>query len=115
MADECIFCGIVNGDIPAKVVYRDDEVVAFEDIKPVAPVHLLVIPTRHVASVRDLTRDDDAMLGKLIETANSLAREHGIHDQGFRLNVNAGPNGGQTVYHLHVHVIGGRFMTWPPG
>ena len=115
MADECIFCGIVSGDIPAKVVYRDDEVVAFEDIKPVAPLHLLVIPTRHIASVRDLGREDDALLGKLIETANQLAKEHDIHDQGFRLNLNAGPNGGQTVYHLHVHLIGGRFMTWPPG
>ena len=115
MADECIFCGIVNGEIPAKIVYRDDEVVAFEDIKPVAPVHILVIPTRHIDSVRDLTREDDAMLGKLIGTANQLAKDKDIHDHGFRLNMNVGPNGGQTVYHLHVHLLGGRFMTWPPG
>ena len=115
MADECIFCGIVSGEIPATIAYRDDDVVAFEDIRPAAPTHLLIIPTRHIASVRDLSRDDDAILGKLIETANKLARERDIHDQGFRLNINAGPNGGQTVYHLHVHLLGGRFMTWPPG
>ncbi|HEV3233802.1 MAG TPA: histidine triad nucleotide-binding protein [Candidatus Dormibacteraeota bacterium] len=115
MADECIFCGIVNGDVPANIVYRDDEVVAFEDIKPVAPVHLLVIPTRHIDSIRDVTREDDDIVGKLIATANQLARDKEIHDAGFRLNMNAGPNGGQTVYHLHVHLLGGRFMTWPPG
>ncbi|MFY9614571.1 MAG: histidine triad nucleotide-binding protein [Candidatus Dormiibacterota bacterium] len=115
MADECIFCGIVNGDVPANIVYRDDEVVAFEDIKPVAPVHLLVIPTRHIDSIRDVTREDDDIVGKLIATANQLARDKEIHDAGYRLNMNAGPNGGQTVYHLHVHLLGGRFMTWPPG
>jgi histidine triad (HIT) family protein len=115
VADECIFCGIVNGDVPANIVYRDDEVVAFEDIKPVAPVHLLVIPTRHIDSIRDVTREDDDIVGKLIATANQLARDKEIHDAGFRLNMNAGPNGGQTVYHLHVHLLGGRFMTWPPG
>jgi histidine triad (HIT) family protein len=115
VADECIFCGIVRGDIPANIVYRDDEVVAFEDIKPVAPVHLLVIPIRHIDSIRDLTREDDDIIGKLIATANQLAKDRDIHDAGFRLNMNAGPNGGQTVYHLHVHLLGGRFMTWPPG
>ena len=115
MADECLFCGIVSGEIPAKIVYRDDEVVAFEDIKPVAPVHILVIPTRHIDSIRDVSREDDAIIGKLIATANQLARDRGIHEAGFRLNMNAGPNGGQTVYHLHLHLLGGRFMTWPPG
>ncbi len=115
MSDECIFCGIVSGEVPATIVYQDDEVVAFQDIKPQAPVHLLIIPKRHIPSVRELTREDDAVLGKLIETAKQLANENGIHDQGFRLNFNAGPNGGQTVYHLHVHLLGGRFMTWPPG
>jgi histidine triad (HIT) family protein len=113
--DECIFCKIVSGDIPAKVVYRDDDVVAFEDIKPVAPTHLLIIPTEHIPSVRELGEDGGAVLQNLVNTANRLAKERDIHDQGFRLNINAGPNGGQTVYHLHVHLIGGRFMTWPPG
>ena len=115
MTDECIFCKIVTGDLPANIVYRDDHVVAFEDIKPIAPVHLLIIPTRHIPSVRELADDDGPVLKTLVDTANRLAREREIYDQGFRLNINAGPNGGQTVYHLHLHLIGGRFMTWPPG
>jgi histidine triad (HIT) family protein len=113
--DECIFCKIVSGDIPAKVVYRDDDVVAFEEIKPVAPTHLLIVPTVHIPSVRELGEDGGAVLQKLVNAANRLAKERDIHDQGFRLNINAGPNGGQTVYHLHIHLMGGRFMTWPPG
>ena len=115
MSDECIFCKIVSGDLPASEVYRDDQVVAFEDIKPIAPVHLLIIPTRHIPSVRELTENDGPVLQTLVHTANRLAHEREIFDQGFRLNINAGPNGGQTVYHLHLHLIGGRFMTWPPG
>lgn len=115
MSNECVFCKIVSGDLPANIVYRDDDVVAFEDIKPVAPVHLLIIPTRHIPSVRELSDADVPVLKNLVDTANKLAREREIHEQGFRLNINAGPNGGQTVYHLHLHLIGGRFMTWPPG
>jgi histidine triad (HIT) family protein len=115
LAEECVFCMIVAGEIPAKIVYRDDEVVAFEDIKPVAPVHLLIIPTQHISSIRDLDESNDAVVLTLVRAANRLAKERGIADAGFRLNINAGPNGGQTVYHLHVHLIGGRFMTWPPG
>jgi len=113
--DECIFCQIVEGELPAKIVYRDDDVVAFEDIKPVAPVHVLIIPTRHIPSVRELGADGAEVLPKLVSTATRIAAERDIHDAGFRLNINAGPNGGQTVYHLHLHLIGGRFMTWPPG
>ncbi|MFN2465720.1 MAG: histidine triad nucleotide-binding protein [Candidatus Dormibacteria bacterium] len=115
MSDECIFCKIVSGDIPAKVVYQDEDVVAFEDIKPIAPTHLLIIPTKHIPSIREIQDDDAGVVVKLVQTANSLAKELRISDQGFRLNINAGPNGGQTVYHLHLHLIGGRFMTWPPG
>jgi len=115
VGEECIFCQIVDGTIPAKIVYRDENVVAFEDIKPVAPVHLLIIPTRHISSIRELDDSNAEVLANLVHTANKLAREKEIHDAGFRLNINAGPNGGQTVYHLHVHLIGGRFMTWPPG
>ena len=115
MGEECIFCMIVGGEIPAKIVYRDDDVVAFEDIKPVAPVHLLIIPTQHISSIRDLDETNEKVLTTLVHTANRLAKERGIDQDGFRLNINAGPNGGQTVYHLHVHLIGGRFMTWPPG
>ena len=115
MGEECIFCRIAEGEIPANIVYRDENVVAFEDIKPVAPVHLLIIPTRHISSIRELDESNADVLVNLVHTANKLAREKDIHDAGFRLNINAGPNGGQTVYHLHVHLIGGRFMTWPPG
>jgi histidine triad (HIT) family protein len=115
LTEECIFCKIVSGDVPAKVVYRDDEVLAFEDIKPAAPVHLLIIPLRHIPSVRDVGEDDGEILVKMIQTANHLAREKDIFEHGFRLNINVGPNGGQTVYHLHLHLLGGRFMTWPPG
>ena len=113
--DGCIFCQIVTGDTEAKIVYRDDEIVAFEDIRPVAPVHLLIIPTRHIPSLRELDAGGDSILIKLVHAANRLAQEKGIHDQGYRININTGPNGGQTVYHLHLHLIGGRFMTWPPG
>ncbi len=115
MSEECIFCKIVSGEIPATIAYRDDEVVAFEDIKPAAPIHLLIIPTTHVASARDLTPENLDIVGKLVGRANELARERGISDQGYRLNINSGPYGGQTVYHLHLHLLGGRFMTWPPG
>jgi histidine triad (HIT) family protein len=115
VGEECIFCRIAEGEIPANIVYRDENVVAFEDIKPVAPVHLLIIPTRHISSIRELDESNADVLVNLVHTANKLAREKDIHDAGFRLNINAGPNGGQTVYHLHVHLIGGRFMTWPPG
>jgi histidine triad (HIT) family protein len=115
MGEECVFCQIVAGEVPAKIVYRTEDVVAFEDIKPVAPVHLLIIPTKHIGSIRELDESNAEILTTLVHTANKLAKEKGIHDAGFRLNINAGPNGGQTVYHLHVHLIGGRFMTWPPG
>ena len=115
MGEECIFCKIVSGEIPANIVQRDDDVVAFEDIRPAAPVHLLIIPTRHISSIREVTPEDAPLVGKLIATANALAKKKGVHEQGFRLNFNAGPHGGQTVYHLHLHLLGGRFLTWPPG
>jgi histidine triad (HIT) family protein len=115
VGDECVFCQIVAGEIPATIVYRDDDVVAFEDVRPVAPVHLLIIPTKHISSIRELDESNADVLANLVHAANKLAKEKDIHDAGFRLNINAGPNGGQTVYHLHVHLIGGRFMTWPPG
>jgi histidine triad (HIT) family protein len=115
VGEECIFCKIVEGSIPANIVYRDDQVVAFEDIRPVAPVHLLIIPTQHISSIRDIDGSNAGVLQTLVNTANRLAKQKGIHDAGFRININAGPNGGQTVYHLHLHLLGGRFMTWPPG
>lgn len=114
MGDDCLFCKIATGQLPAKIVHQDDEVVAFVDINPQAPTHLLLIPRRHVARTLDLTAADGPLLGRIFEVANRIARERGL-DDGFRLVVNNGPGAGQTVYHLHVHLLGGRAMQWPPG
>jgi len=113
--DACLFCGIAASSIPATVVYADDEVMAFRDVAPRAPVHVLVIPRRHLASVMDLGDDDAPLLGHMFSVVREVARRDGIAESGFRVVSNAGPDGGQTVGHLHLHVLGGRFMTWPPG
>ncbi|HET9030148.1 MAG TPA: HIT domain-containing protein [Candidatus Aquilonibacter sp.] len=113
MAD-CIFCKIIAGEIPARFVHRDDDVVVITDVNPQAPEHLLVLPVRHVANVADLAAEnDDALMAKLFGTAAQVGREQSAN--GFRLVVNTGPDGGQTVDHAHVHVLAGRPMTWPPG
>jgi histidine triad (HIT) family protein len=112
MAD-CVFCRIGAGEIPARVVVEDDEVIAIEDLAPQAPVHVLVLPRRHLADLREV--DDDGLAGRLIATANRVASLKGVAGDGYRVVVNIGANGGQTVPHLHVHVLGGRAMTWPPG
>jgi histidine triad (HIT) family protein len=115
MASDCIFCKIAAGEIPAKVVHRDADVVAVEDINPQAPAHVLVMPVRHHANIGHLVDSKDReLLGKLMEVASNLGRRLG-GDEGFRLVVNTGPQGGQTVDHLHVHVLAGRPLTWPPG
>lgn len=111
----CLFCRIVSGEIPAQVVYRGPEVTAFRDINPQAPVHVLVVPNRHVESISELGNADAALLGQLIEVANELARQEGVADSGYRLITNRGPDAGQTVAHLHFHLLGGRPMSWPPG
>jgi histidine triad (HIT) family protein len=111
----CLFCRIVNGDIPAKVVYQDDEVMAFDDINAQAPVHVLVIPKRHVASVQDCQSEDQALLGHLLLTCSRVTRMKQLTESGYRIVTNTGIDGGQTVSHLHLHVLGGRPMTWPPG
>jgi histidine triad (HIT) family protein len=113
--DDCIFCRIVAGSIPADVVYRDDDVTAFSDIQPQAPTHLLVIPNQHVASTNDLSEEHDRVVGRLLRAAASVAQEAGIAESGYRLIVNTGPDAMQSVAHIHVHVIGGRRMGWPPG
>jgi histidine triad (HIT) family protein len=104
--DNCIFCKIARGEIPGKKIYEDDEVIAFHDIRPLAPVHFMVVPTSHVASLADVTEAHTALLGKIMVLASRLAREQGCND-GFRTIVNTGRVGGQEVHHLHVHVIGG--------
>ena len=113
--DDCIFCRIVAGSIPATVVYKDDDVTAFHDIEGQAPVHLLVIPNQHIASTNDLTEHHDAVAGRLLRVAATVARDAGIADSGYRLVVNTGADAMQSVAHIHVHVIGGRHMGWPPG
>jgi len=110
---DCLFCKIASGAIPATVVKRDQHFVAFKDINPQAPTHVLIIPIAHVGSL-DAARDD-AALGRLLGFARELARETGIAERGYRVVINTNSDGGQTVYHLHLHLLGGRFMTWPPG
>ena len=111
---DCLFCKIASGAIPVTRLFEDDQVLAFPDINPQAPVHALVIPKRHLASHAHATAGDAAMLGHLIAAAGEVARLKGL-EKGYRLVVNTGPDGGQTVDHLHVHVLGGRHMGWPPG
>ena len=112
---DCLFCRIVEKKIPAKVVYADDQILAFDDVNPRAPVHTLVIPKQHVASVQDLGESDRTLLAQLLLACTKVAKHKGLADPGFRLVVNTGRDGGQTVFHLHFHVLGGRHMAWPPG
>jgi histidine triad (HIT) family protein len=111
----CIFCRIVEGSIPAAVVHQDEETLAFDDINPQAPVHTLVIPKRHIASLQDSNQADQALLGRLLLTCTKIANDKGLAPSGFRVVANTGRDGGQTVFHLHFHVMGGRHMGWPPG
>jgi histidine triad (HIT) family protein len=112
---ECLFCRIIQGNIPAKIVYQDEYTLAFDDINPQAPVHSLVIPKRHVPSVHEIEEADQALLGQLLTTCNRVAKDKGLSERGFRLVVNTGHDGGQTVSHVHFHVLGGRHLGWPPG
>jgi histidine triad (HIT) family protein len=111
---DCLFCKIASGAIPVKHLYEDDEVLAFPDINPQAPTHILIIPKNHVASLAHCQSDDTTMLGYLLHTAAEVAREQNIAN-GYRLVINTGADGGQTVEHLHIHLLGGRPMHWPPG
>jgi len=112
---DCLFCRIVQGNIPAKIIYQDDHTLAFDDINPQAPVHSLIIPKRHVNSVHDLKESDQLLLGHLLLICNRVATDKGLSERGFRLVANTGRDGGQTVGHLHFHVLGGRHLGWPPG
>jgi histidine triad (HIT) family protein len=111
----CLFCEIVAGRIPAKVAYQDDHVMAFHDISPQAPTHTLIIPKRHITSLLDLTPEDDAVVGLLVRKARDLAKQAGLDERGFRLVFNAGEDAGYSVYHIHLHLVGGRKLGWPPG
>jgi histidine triad (HIT) family protein len=112
---DCLFCKIAAGQIPAKLVHQDDDTVAFMDINPQAPTHLLVIPRKHIPTLNDLTPADDGVVGKVYRVAARLAAEQGIAAEGWRAVVNTNRGAGQTVFHVHVHVLGGRALAWPPG
>jgi histidine triad (HIT) family protein len=114
MAD-CLFCKIAEGKIPAKKVHEDDEIVAFRDINPQAPTHILVVPRKHVPSLNELTAADAALVGKLHLVAAQLAAQEGIAQRGYRTLFNTNADAGQTVFHIHLHLVGGRPLGWPPG
>ena len=113
--NNCIFCRVARGEIPAKVVRQNEQVMAFHDIDPKAPVHVLVIPRRHIAGVAQMQDDDDATLGAMFVMARDVATELGVSDSGYRLVINSGANAGQSVDHVHLHLLGGRQLKWPPG
>ena len=112
---DCLFCKIANGQIPANVVYRDDHVVAFEDINPRAPLHLLIIPQKHIATLNDIHDEDCELMGHLMLAASKLAKQFNAAEEGYRIVSNCNQGAGQTVFHLHLHLLGGRKLTWPPG
>lgn len=112
---DCLFCKITSKEIPAKIIYENDYIVAFEDINPQAPVHFLVIPKKHISTSLDITDEDNELIGRLYQAANKIARDRGIAEEGFRLVMNCNAGAGQTVFHIHIHVLGGRAMNWPPG
>jgi histidine triad (HIT) family protein len=109
----CLFCQIATGERPATIVYRDDSVLAFRDIHPQAPTHILIIPTQHISAVAETTVEDEALLGRMIGAARAIAQQEDL--KGYRLVINTGSQAGQSVFHLHMHLLGGRAMHWPPG
>src|SRR5262245_50761328 len=110
----CLFCKIIKREIPSSIVYEDDRVLAFNDINPQAPTHILVVPKRHIATLNDLAPEDDAIVGEVVRRAAAIAKERGISAGGYRTVFNTNREAGQTVFHIHLHLIGGRTMHWPP-
>jgi histidine triad (HIT) family protein len=115
VSTDCLFCKIIAGQIPASIVYQDDSVVAFKDVNPQAPLHLLLVPRRHVPTLNDLVPDDDALIGSMFRRAAELAREHGYAERGYRTVFNCNREAGQSVFHVHLHLLAGRGLGWPPG
>lgn len=112
---DCLFCKILNGDIPADIVYESDSAIAFRDVSPQAPTHVLVIPRKHIATINDLGEDDQEIVGSLYIAAKDIARAEGLSDEGYRAVMNCNEGAGQSVFHIHLHVLGGRALSWPPG
>lgn len=115
MTTECLFCKMASGQIKPNTVYEDSDVLAFRDINPQAPVHILIIPKRHIATLNDLGHEDEAIIGKLFLTAARIANESGVAASGYRAVMNCNADAGQSVFHVHLHMLGGRFLRWPPG
>jgi histidine triad (HIT) family protein len=113
--ENCLFCKIINKEIPADIVFENDEVLAFKDINPQAPTHILIIPKKHISTTNDIDNNDKNLMGELIITAKNIAKDMGFAENGYRLNINCGNDGGQEVGHIHLHLLAGRQMTWPPG
>jgi histidine triad (HIT) family protein len=112
---DCLFCGIVKGAIKGDIVYQNDFVVAFRDISPKAPVHIQIVPRKHISTLLDVKQEDKVLMGDILDVATKLARDQGISKDGFRVVVNCGPGAGQSVFHIHFHLLGGRSFSWPPG
>ena len=112
---DCLFCKIVRSEIPASIVYQDDRLIAFDDINPQAPTHVLIVPRRHVSTLNDLDAADDQLIGEMVRRAAAIASERGISAGGYRTVFNTNREAGQTVFHIHLHLIGGRSLAWPPG
>ena len=112
---DCLFCKIINKEINSDILFQDDDVLAFKDINPQAPIHFLIVPKKHISTINDLQQEDEKITGKMILTAQSLAKQEHIDEKGYRLVFNCNSDGGQEVYHIHLHLLGGRQMQWPPG
>jgi histidine triad (HIT) family protein len=115
MEETCLFCQIIAGEQPAQIVLQDDQMVAVQDVNPQAPTHILVLPREHIESLNDAAQSDEALLGHLLRMASKIANQMNLADDGYRVVINTGPSAGQSVYHLHMHILGGRPMRWPPG
>ena len=115
MTEQCLFCRVIAGEINASIVHEGEHVVAFRDINPQAPLHLLIVPRRHIRTLNDLQPDDDQLVGALFRTAAMLAKKHGYADRGYRTVFNTNGDAGQTVFHIHLHLLAGRALHWPPG
>ena len=115
MVEDCLFCKIVAGEIPADIVYENESVIAFRDISPQAPVHVLVIPRKHISTINDLDEEDRTLIGDMFLAAKEIAAQEGIDESGYRAVMNCNKGAGQSVFHIHLHVLGGRGLSWPPG